>query len=198
MDGVTVNNAYDNTSVLRLDRSLLEEVQVISGTFDAEYGQAMSGVVNAVLRRGTEQFRWDAEVLIGGFAFQGGEKRRTEYQSTVGPIDLGTSAFNAPGLQQNYQLSLSGPLGLPQTYFLVNGRRYLFDDYLEAEHRFTPTMATCPTRSRTTCRPRSGRRSTRTATASREPLGYSTRMVGRAQAHASARSRTPSSTTRRW
>ena len=60
-----MNNAYDNTSSLRLDRSLLEEVQVISGTFDAEYGQAMSGVVNAVLRRGTEQFRWDAEVLIG-------------------------------------------------------------------------------------------------------------------------------------
>ena len=50
VDGVSVNNAYDNKSSLRIDRSLLEEVQVISGTFDAEYGQAMSGVVNAVLR----------------------------------------------------------------------------------------------------------------------------------------------------
>jgi outer membrane receptor protein involved in Fe transport len=52
VDGVTVNNPYDNKSSLRLDRSLLEEVQVISGTFDSEYGQAMSGVVNAVLRSG--------------------------------------------------------------------------------------------------------------------------------------------------
>src|SRR5262245_5923223 len=37
VDGVTVNNVYDNVSTLKLDRSLLEEVQVISGTFDAEY-----------------------------------------------------------------------------------------------------------------------------------------------------------------
>src|SRR5512135_492222 len=57
VDGVSVNNSYDNTSSLRLDRSLIEEVQVISGTFDAEYGQAMSGVVNAVLKQGTPDFR---------------------------------------------------------------------------------------------------------------------------------------------
>ena len=36
VDGVSVNNAYDNKSTLRLDRSLLEEVQVVSGTFDAD------------------------------------------------------------------------------------------------------------------------------------------------------------------
>ena len=31
VDGVSVNNVYDNTATLKLDRSLLEEVQVISG-----------------------------------------------------------------------------------------------------------------------------------------------------------------------
>jgi hypothetical protein len=29
---------------------VIEEVQVISGTFDAKYGQAMSNVVNTVLK----------------------------------------------------------------------------------------------------------------------------------------------------
>ncbi len=125
VDGVSVNNAYDNKSSLRIDRSLLEEVQVISGTFDAEYGQAMSGVVNAVLRRGTEQFRWDAELMDGGFLFAGGARRALEYE------------FN-PGGTQNYQLSLSGPTGLPRTYFLLSGRRYQFDDYVMAEKRFSP------------------------------------------------------------
>ena len=67
VDGVTVNNPYDNTSSLRLDRSLIEEVQVISGTFDAEYGQAMSGVVNAVLRSGGDHFQWNGEAFTGGF-----------------------------------------------------------------------------------------------------------------------------------
>src|ERR1051325_3771987 len=46
VNGVSVNNSYDNTSVVKIDRSLIQEVQVITGTFDAEYGQAMSGVVN--------------------------------------------------------------------------------------------------------------------------------------------------------
>src|SRR5437867_5602040 len=61
VDGVTVNNPYDNASSLKLDRSLLEEVQVISGTFDAEYGQAMSGVVNAVLRSDGDKYEWNGE-----------------------------------------------------------------------------------------------------------------------------------------
>ena len=47
VDGVSINNAFDNKASMNIDRSLLQEVQVISGTFDAEYGQAMSGVVNA-------------------------------------------------------------------------------------------------------------------------------------------------------
>ena len=128
VDGVSVNNAYDNTSSLRIDRSLIEEVQVISGTFDAEYGQAMSGVVNAVLRRGTDQFRWDAEVLTGGYA----------YSASRRGVD---SRFREarPAGTQNYQVSLSGPTGLPKTFFLVSGRRYSADDYLSAERLFMPT-----------------------------------------------------------
>ena len=66
VDGVSVNNAFDNSSSMSIDRSLLQEVQVISGTFDAEYGQAMSGVVNAVLKQGTDDFTADAEAYTGG------------------------------------------------------------------------------------------------------------------------------------
>jgi len=64
-----MNNAFDNTPTLRVDRSLLQEVQVISGTFDAEYGQAMSGVVNAILKDGSPFFTWNGEAYGGGFLF---------------------------------------------------------------------------------------------------------------------------------
>lgn len=128
VDGVSVNNSYNNKSSLNIDRSLIEEVQVISGTFDAEYGQAMSGVVNAVLRRGTDQFRWDAEVLSGGYVYSAGRR-------SVAP------EFHELRLMgtQNYQASLSGPAGLPKTHFLVSGRRYVHDDYLSATRFFRPT-----------------------------------------------------------
>lgn len=129
VDGVSVNNAFDNSSSLNIDRSLLQEVQVISGTFDAEYGQAMSGVVNAVLKQGTEQFQVDAEAYTGGFFFPGrAEERRTDDDIHL----LGT---------QNYQMTASGPLPLPATTYLVSGRYYSWDDYIYAQRRINPTDA---------------------------------------------------------
>ncbi|MBI3194753.1 MAG: TonB-dependent receptor [Ignavibacteriae bacterium] len=126
VNGVTVNNAYDNSSSLRLDRSLIQEVQVISGTFDAEYGQAMSGVVNAVLKSGSEQYSWNAEMYAGTYLFTGLDKRVIPY--TFRPAEL-----------QNYQFSLSGPFLFDKTFFVVNARRYINYDYFYGERRFLPT-----------------------------------------------------------
>jgi outer membrane receptor protein involved in Fe transport len=122
--GVSVNNAFDNSSTLTLDRSLLQEVQVISGTFDAEYGQAMSGVVNAVLKEGGSSFDVSAEGYAGGFVFPGrGETRRVD--DTVRP--LGTRSLQA---------TLSGPLVGANTTFLLSGRFYAWEDFVYGERRF--------------------------------------------------------------
>ncbi|MEP7028630.1 MAG: TonB-dependent receptor [Candidatus Eisenbacteria bacterium] len=128
VDGISVNNVYDNKSSLRLDRSLLEEVQVISGTFDAEYGQAQSGVVNAVLKRGADKFEWNAEAYAGGFVYPGAAASRALPGFTL-----------RPATTQNYQLSLSGPAPVAHTNYLVNVRRYVFDDFTDARRLFRPT-----------------------------------------------------------
>jgi outer membrane receptor protein involved in Fe transport len=125
VDGVSVNNAFDNKSTLRIDRSLLQEVQVISGTFDAEYGQAMSGVVNAVLKEGTPEFEWGAEVFFGDFAFSSGSR-------------LIENGFH-PAAIRSFQGTISGPLGLPQTVFLLSGRRNVSEGYVEATRLFQPS-----------------------------------------------------------
>lgn len=126
VDGVSVNNPYDNSSTLQLDRSILSEVQVISGTFDAKYGQAMSGVVNAVLKTGTENFQWSAEVYGGDFL----------------PLDNDNYPHNEdykPWSIQSQQLTLGGPTPIPNTTFFLSGRRYINDGYLFGERRFLPT-----------------------------------------------------------
>ena len=140
VDGVTVNNAYDNKSSLRIDRSLLEEVQVISGTFDAEYGQAMSGVVNAVLRSGGEQFQWDGEAFAGGYYYRDGGELvyKGDQVLRVFPYREVPYKFRPAGIQ-NYQLTASGPLGLGKTSFLLTGRYYDFDNYVLGTRRFVPT-----------------------------------------------------------
>ena len=125
VDGVTVNNPFSNSSMLEIDRSVIEEVQVISGTFDAKYGQAMSGVVNTVLKTGTEKFEYSLETYLG------------DYYTTDTDRYPNNDSYN-PTAIQNYQLSLSGPTGLPQTTFFVNGRKYLNDGYMFGTRRFTP------------------------------------------------------------
>ena len=125
VDGVTVNNPFSNSSMLEIDRSVIEEVQVISGTFDAKYGQAMSGVVNTVLKTGTEKFEYSLETFLGDYFTT--DTDRYPHNDSYSPIAI-----------QNYQLSLSGPTGLPQTTFFINGRKYLNKGYLFGTRRFTP------------------------------------------------------------
>ena len=122
VDGISVNNPYNNASSVRLDRSVLEEVQVVSGTFDAEYGQAMSGVVNAVLRRGSEKFTSSAEVSGGDYYFAG-SPRPEDYEVHFGSL-------------QNYQLTVSGPVGLPRTVYLLSGRYGRTDSPVYGQKRF--------------------------------------------------------------
>lgn len=130
VDGVSVNNPYDNSSTIQLDRSVLQEVQVISGTFDAEYGQAMSGVVNAILRSGSEErYEVNAEVYGGSYA-----------PGPSGTTDFPHLSFLRPILQ-SYTTSISGPVGIPQTSFMLNVRRFLDDGYLYGVRLFTPTDA---------------------------------------------------------
>jgi outer membrane receptor protein involved in Fe transport len=126
VDGISVNNTYDNKSSLRLDQSLLAEVQVISGVFDAEYGQAMSGVVNAVLKDGTDRFEWGAEIVGGGYAFPGNDGRIVEDRVQ-------------PGRVQSYQMNISGPLPISKTTYLLSGQRRVRDDYVIATREYMPT-----------------------------------------------------------
>ena len=122
VDGVSVNNAYDNKNSLRLDRSLLEEVQVISGTFDAEYGQAQSGVVNAVLKRGSDKFSWNGETYFGSFLYPGSEEGRALPDFELRPTGI-----------QSFQGSISGPLPVKSTTYIANLRYGHFDDYVYGE-----------------------------------------------------------------
>jgi len=126
VSGVPVNNLYDNSAGIKLDRSVLQEVQVISGTFDPEYGQALSGVVNSVLKSGGDRLEWNAELYTGDFVFPSHGARPAE--DLFRPLSL-------------YQLqgSVSGPTGLDATTFLLSARRYVSDDYFRGVQRFLPT-----------------------------------------------------------
>jgi outer membrane receptor protein involved in Fe transport len=142
VEGVSVNNPYDNSSSVTLDRSVLQEVQVISGTFDAEYGQALSGVVNAVLRSGDpDQYEFSFEAYAGDYVSPGNDSTMVQTRFGRARVPLYPYVEDIdPFALQNVQASFSGPVPLvPSTTFLVNGQRLADEGYVFGERLFVPT-----------------------------------------------------------
>ena len=56
VDGASVTNAIMGGQAIPVNPNMIGELQLITGTFNAEYGQAMSGLFNTVLREPAEGF----------------------------------------------------------------------------------------------------------------------------------------------
>lgn len=61
IDGQPVENPLDKSFGGLIDNYAIRELQVLSGTFNAEYGSAMSGIVNIVTNEGSDQLRTKIE-----------------------------------------------------------------------------------------------------------------------------------------
>jgi len=52
IDGITVTDPYDAGMAVEIENNAIQELQFISGTFNAEYGKAMSGIINIITKTG--------------------------------------------------------------------------------------------------------------------------------------------------
>lgn len=68
VDGVYIEDPLFGGLGTRLHNDAIEQLEFLSGTFSAEYGDAMSGVVNIVTRDGTEEFHGKLEGRSSDFA----------------------------------------------------------------------------------------------------------------------------------
>ena len=65
VDGVQVINPLNRRSGISVDDQAIEELKAITGTFNAEYGQALSGVVNIVTKKGADKFTMNLTTYFG-------------------------------------------------------------------------------------------------------------------------------------
>ncbi len=70
VDGVNTTDPITNTFSMNMNYDAIEELQVITGGMDAEYGRAMGGAVNIVTRSGGNTFEGDAQLLYSSTATQ--------------------------------------------------------------------------------------------------------------------------------
>ena len=118
VDGVPVTHPlYGGRSVLDLNVNDVDEVELLTGGFNAEYGQAQSGVINITTRSGKDYY-------------EGGIEYKTDAWHPFGPsynTDYLTFFIGGPEIINKYLLSNIG-LKLPgQLSFFLSGNGTITD-----------------------------------------------------------------------
>lgn len=128
INGISVTDPFSGDIAVEVENTGIQEVQVISGTFNAEYGQAMSGIVEIVTKEGGEN-------LSGQFSCYTGD-----YLSNHSETFLNINDFE-PFSIYNVQASLSGPIPFlgEKFSFFSTGRIYNTNGWLFGRRIFNPS-----------------------------------------------------------
>src|SRR6185369_10293145 len=100
IDGLSTTDVRYGTSGTNLTMNFVEEVQVMTGGYSAEYGRSTGGVFNVITKSGGNDFRGDA---FGYYSNKDWSTKR------IGRFQKGTSFQADIGGSQDFGLSLGGP-----------------------------------------------------------------------------------------
>jgi outer membrane receptor protein involved in Fe transport len=123
VNGISITDPYSGEAGMRVENNAVQELSVVSGTFNAEYGQAQSGIVNIVTKEGGEHY--SASVSASGGSYYSGSK---EYLviNKLHPLSV-----------KEFQGQISGPVpGLQPVSFFLSGRYFGDDGYLYGKRVF--------------------------------------------------------------
>lgn len=124
IDGIQVDESFDaRFSAVDLEPETVQDLEVITGTFNAEYGRAMSGVVNQVTKDGGNEFHGSVSAAAANY-----------YTSNDNIFTgLKNMEFNR---NQDYKFQLSGPIMKDYLTFFMNTRFQDNKNHLYGIRRF--------------------------------------------------------------
>ena len=152
VDGVPVTDSFDGSTAIQLENQGIQELQVISGTFNAEHGNAMSGVINIVTKEGSgDRFRGSVEAYTGSYVVTGdGGKEALLGTDFAENLRQGIPYRDAdpysyldfnPTQYYNLAASLDGPIIGDRLTIFATGRLFQNDGWLYGARMFTPEGA---------------------------------------------------------
>lgn len=127
VDGVPVQDTYSQSGGNTIDVEVqsVQELQVLTGTFDAEIGGAQSGVVNVTTRDPARKL--EGYLLLRSGGFYAGQDN----------IFIGGASFE-PVESKDLSLTISGPIGKSEKLgFFISSRYEDRVGYLKGQRRFT-------------------------------------------------------------
>ena len=114
IDGVNTTNAFKGVQGKAINNEFVQEVEVKTGGYQAEYGRALGGLVNVITKSGGNEFHGD------GFVYY--DSTGTAAEQQFHPGDSGLDGMRvADGERFDYGADLGG--------FLVKDRLWFFGAY---------------------------------------------------------------------
>lgn len=132
VDGIRATDDYDRSQALRIENESIQELQVISGTFNAEHGQAMSGIINVVTKSGSNNFEADARIWGGSYLVS-----RPELYDGISSNFTNLDPFR----MYNFSAAVSGPIIKDKLTYFVTGRSFENQGWLTGRNVYSPQGA---------------------------------------------------------
>ena len=128
VDGVSTNDAFTGLPTLEAEVNSIQEIQVLTGTFNAEYGEALSGIVNQITKLPGDKYDFNFSGYFG------------DYVSSRSDLHDNISNISPTGVS-NLQGTFSGPIpGAGELLkFFISGRYFKDDGYIFGERVFNPS-----------------------------------------------------------
>jgi outer membrane receptor protein involved in Fe transport len=110
INGVSIGNPFDNSQMVSIATNAIQELSVVSGTFNAEYGNSLSGIVNTVTKEGSEQYKGSISFYTGDYV----STRKDKFFNidAIDPLNNSVGEFTLGGpvplMGNNVRFFLSG------------------------------------------------------------------------------------------
>ncbi|MGA0255642.1 MAG: TonB-dependent receptor [Rhodothermales bacterium] len=125
VDGMPVTDVFDGSLGVSVENNMVDELQVVTGAFNAEYGQAMSGIVNIVTRDGSNTFSGGIRAFFGDYL--------------TSNIDLFQNLDSvSPTAVHNIEGDFSGPIIKDKLFFNTSARYFANDGHIYGREVFAP------------------------------------------------------------
>jgi len=125
IDGVPIADPYDGAVAVDINKNSVQELQFVSGAFNAEYGKALSGYVNIVTKDADNRIRFGLTNYIGDHI-----SNHTEIFRAIDRIN--------PLSIRNTEAYFSAPIIKDKIYFHTDVRSFTNDGWMHGKYVFNP------------------------------------------------------------
>lgn len=114
LDGINVTDPVTGTFSMNFNYDAIEEIQVITGAFDPEYGESLGAVISVVTKSGGNTL----EVIAAGYYLNGNWGPKMDARFAADGYPLAPTGFDETAQTGEVTVLISGPVVKDRVWFL--------------------------------------------------------------------------------